>query len=73
MIYRYMALNIFIEYKLFAKRYIWPIIGILTGTITPGRSGPGVKGNEAVLHSHCTPEQGAWPSDTVECHTHSTP
>ena len=29
---------------------IWPIDGTLRGTSNPGQSGPGINGNEGVLH-----------------------
>ena len=42
---------------------IWPIDGILTGTITPGQSGPESNGNEGIFHTPQTPR--ASPSDAI--------
>ena len=35
----------------FFNRYIEPIYEILTGTITPGQSGPGSNDHDSVLHT----------------------
>ena len=37
--------------KKYFDRYILPIDGTLTGTITPGPSEPGINGNEEVLYT----------------------
>ena len=49
-----------------------PIDLILTGTITPGHSGPGINGNEEVFHIRQGSGTGAILSDTVWCHTQDT-
>ena len=49
--------------------FIWPIHGILTGTITPGQSGPGSNVNKKVLHSPLCSRTQASPSDILESYT----
>ena len=42
---------------------IWSIHGTLTGTTTPGQSGPGNKNNEEILHISQSSKTEALPSD----------
>ena len=43
--------------------------GIITGTTTLGKSGPGSNDNEEVLHTPPISKNGASPPDAVLCHT----
>ena len=54
-------------YSIFFKHFvsIYPIDGTLTGTTTPGQSGPGSNGGEWVLHILQTSRNGTSPSDRV--------
>ena len=45
---------------------IQPIDGTLTGTTTPGQSGPGSNGDEGVLHIPQTSKTGTSPSGHVD-------
>ena len=45
-----MVLSIPIKYKKFSNRSIWTTDEALTGTITPGQSGPVSDCNEGVFH-----------------------
>ena len=51
---------------------IWPIVGTLTGTNTPGQSGPGNNSNDGVLYIPQTSRTGASLTETVEYHTQDT-
>ena len=44
---------------------VWPIDGILTGTITPDLSGPGSNGNKKVFYTPQNSRTGASQSDAV--------
>ena len=46
---------------------------LLTGTITPGQSGPKSNGSEEVLHIFQSSRSRASPLDAVQCPTQDTP
>ena len=45
------------------------IKGTLTGTTTPGQSGPGINADERVLHIPQTSKTGTSPPDRVKRHS----
>ena len=55
-----------------SSNLIWPIDGILTGTLTQGSNRPGSIANEWVLHTPQISRIEASPSDAVSCHTQDT-
>ena len=57
-------LNAF-KYGKWLNSSIWPIDGILTGTTTPGQSGPESNGNKEVFHIFQISQTGASPSNAV--------
>ena len=56
------------KFKKWLHISIWSFDGILTGTNTSGKSGPGSNGNEGVLHISQNSWTGASSSDAVYCH-----
>ena len=61
----YISSSIFVEYKWFFDRSIWPTDGILAGTTTLNQSWLGSNGNEGVLYTLQISRTGASLSDAV--------
>ena len=60
--------TIFLQTQFFYELMFWsiyPIDGTLTGATTPGQSGPGINGNERVLHIPQGSRNGTSPPDAV--------
>ena len=51
------------------KQIYRPIHGTLSGTTTPGQSGPGSNGNEEVFYTSQISRTRTLPPDSVYCHT----
>ena len=59
----------FFAHGLIEYRSMWPIDGILTGTISLYRSRSGSNGNKEVLHTSQISKTGISPPDIVKCYT----
>ena len=57
----------------FLNRSILPVDGSIISTTTPSQSGPGINGNEGVLHTPEISTSGASSSVVVKCHTQDIP
>ena len=54
---------LFVQYSKWLKSCVWPIVGNVTGTTTPGESEPVSNGNERVLHIPQSSHNRSSPSD----------